>query len=339
MKFMERSVFALLTSAAVALTITPAVAQSWAERLGYPPGKRVLILDANELGISFEANEAGRQGFAGGLLKSASVMVPGPWFDEFAEWSRRHDDYDVGICLTMFSEWPYYRWRPVAERSVIPNLVDSEGFLAGSILQFSINATPDEVEREIESQIQRARAAGIRPSHLSSYLGALVMRPELTRIYLQTARKYWIPAVLIEVTPDHVRRFREMGFPLEDEMISLIRDYPLPKLDDLHFIPRADSYEKKREEFFALVQNLPPGITQINLQPAIESQALKRLSDDWQQRVWDAQLLTDPAVKQFLRKQQIAVTSWRDLMHRFEGRRPEIEEGEEPLQADDVTKE
>jgi hypothetical protein len=316
-----------------ALTAPGAMAfQTWAEKLGYPKNKRLLILHAANMGMCFEANEAGKQALENGWVQSASVMPTCPWFNEFARWCNQHPDHDVGVSLTMNSEWPHYRWTPLSPRTAVPGMVDSDGYLWRTVLQFSINAHSDEVRREIDAQIQRALVEGIRPTHLLPHLGALLARPELAAAYFETAQRLWIPAVVVELTPAHIVQFRQQGMPMDEHMIELIAHYPLPKVDELRFMPMDQSYDGKRQRFYQLVRSLPPGITQIVAHPAVESNALKSITDDWQQRVWDAQLLADPDVHRFFLQEGILFTSWKEIMHRFEGNpvsdgKPAVEAG------------
>ncbi len=294
--------------------------QTWAEKLGYPKNKRLLILHAAHMGLCFEANEAGKQALENGWIQSASVMPTCPWFNEFAQWCKQHPDHDVGVSLTMNSEWPHYRWTPLSPRTAVPGLVDSSGYLWRTVLQFSINAHSEEVRREIDAQIEKTLLDGIRPTHLLPHLGALLARPELAAAYFETAQRLWIPAVVVELTPAHIVQFRQQGMPMDENMIELIAHYPLPKVDELRFMPIDLSYDGKRQQFYQLVRSLPPGITQIVAHPAVESKALKSITDDWQQRVWDAQLLADSEVHKFFVQEGILFTSWKEIMHRFEGR-------------------
>jgi hypothetical protein len=125
--------------------------------------------------------------------------------------------------------------------------------------------------------------------------------------------------VMIEVTPEHLQRFRAAGLPLEEEMLKLLAGYPLPKIDDLRFLQPASTYEQQRDEFIALVQSARPGITQIKLFPAAESDALKQITPSWQQRVWSSKILSDPMVKEVLSADDIEFTNWKEIMRRFEG--------------------
>lgn len=310
--------------------------QPWSERLGYPADSRVVILYAQGLGTCGEMDVAVSDLMENGHLQSAGVLAPAPWFDDAAAICRDHANCDIGLSLTVNSTWPMYRFRPVSDRSQVPSLVDTDGFLTSSLMQFSMNADAEQVEHELEAQITRAREAGLQPTHFSPYEGALLARPDLLEVYLKLSRKYWIPSLLVELTPEHIRRFRDAGVPLRDDEISLITNYPLPKLDDLRFAPSAQTYEDKRNQFYALVDSLQPGITQITFRPASESDALKRLTPDWQQRVWDAQLLADPEVTQYLEEKGIRFTSWGEMMRRFEsGGSADVEAEEEAAAAEE----
>ncbi len=148
-------------------------------------------------------------------------------------------------------------------------------------------------------------------------MGSLFMRPDLLEIYLGVAEKYWLPAVVVELTPDHVQQFQQHGFPFTAEMQDLLRNYPLPKLDDVRFLPDSDSYEQKRESLYQLVRELQPGLCQITFGPAERSNALTVLTPRWQQLVWESQLLQDPQVQAFLKQQNVQLTSWKEIMRRF----------------------
>jgi hypothetical protein len=301
-------------------------AETWAERLGYPAGQRVLILHANYAGAGHEFNEACESLLDKGLVQSAAVMPPCPWFEGFADWCREHPDLDIGICLTLNSPSEGYRWGPLAGESGASSLTDSEGYLWKTPLQVALEADAAEVQAEVTRQIEKARRAGIRPTHIAPFLGVLFTREDLLDVYLQTSKKYWIPAVMEELTPEKIARFRAEGHPMSDGMIQRIAQYPLPKLDELHFIPDGDSYEAKRDAFYKLVKELPSGLAQLIAGPASDTSGLRKITDDWQNRIWDRQLLEDPQVQEFLKAEGVLTTNWREVMRRFEaGLRPAAE--------------
>ena len=128
-----------------------------------------------------------------------------------------------------------------------------------------------------------------------------------------------IEAGLVELDAEDLARFQEDGLPLSSELIDLVKNYPLPKLDELYIIPNGNSYEEKRDRFIELLRTMPSGLSLIMFRPAVESDGVKMLSHDWQQRIWDAQLMSDELVHQAFKEQQIAFTNWREIMRRFEG--------------------
>jgi predicted glycoside hydrolase/deacetylase ChbG (UPF0249 family) len=302
-----------------------ASAETWAERLGYPADSKVIVLHANELGLCYETNAAGTKLLEEGLVRSAGAMVPTPWFIDLSKWCQAHPDADVGLELTLNSELVNYRWKPVTSSGLVPSLVGADDFLWRLPVQTMVNATAVDVERELRAQISRARLSGFNPSHLTTHLGTLVARPDFMEVYLRIARQEWIPAMIVEVTPEQVERFRAQGFPLPDDVIALLEDYPLPKVDDLRFVAPADSYEAKKTEFLKLLSGLAPGITQIAFSPAIASDALARIVPNADERIWNARLMEDEEVRSALQADGVVLTDWREIMRRFEGR-PELSE-------------
>jgi len=232
-----------------ALSAQDAEHRTWAERLGYPVGKRVIILHADDVGMCAEANLSTERYLEAGRIQSAAVMMTCPWADEFVAWARKRPKLDVGLHLTLTSEWKYYRWGPVSPRKKVPGLVDQDGYLWRNVLMVATNATAEEVEREVRAQVERALSRGLKPGHLDTHMGTLYARLDFTKAYLEVAVEYDIPAMVIELTPPIVKRFREQGYPITKESIRLAKDYPLPKLDDFHAVPDGETYEELRENF------------------------------------------------------------------------------------------
>jgi hypothetical protein len=94
----------------------------------------------------------------------------------------------------------------------------------------------------------------------------------------------------------------------------------LPKLDDFSSVPDGKDYQNKKENFFDLIQNLEPGITEIIFHPSIYTEGLKKITNSWQQRVWEAKMFSDPEVIQFLKNEGIIFTNWKEMMVRFKER-------------------
>src|SRR5437016_9971288 len=150
-----------------------------AERLGYPPDAKLLIVHADDLAVAHSVDAASFDALDKNAVTSASVMVPCPWLNEVAAYARGHASADLGLHLTLTSEWKTYRWGPVESRDKVPSLLDPSGYLWPDTPQAVGTLKADEAEREIRAQIERANALGIHPTHLDSHMGALFSRPDL----------------------------------------------------------------------------------------------------------------------------------------------------------------
>jgi len=293
-------------------------AETWAERLGWPSDVRVLILHADDIGMCYEANESVKAYLENGQIQSAALMVPCPWYNEMANWYSEHPEHDLGLHLSLTSEWKWYRWGPVAGKSKVPGLVDPEGYLWKSVMGVARSASAEEIEIEVRAQIDKAIKVGPRPGHIDTHMGTLFARPDYTQVYLKLAEEYRIPAMVIEMTPEATEKFRKQGYPMSDEMVKVIGKYKLPKLDDFHSSPNGETYEEKKEKFFELVQSMKPGLHEMIFHPSTESEGLRKITNSWQQRVWEAKMFADPSVQRFLKGQGIQFTNWKEIMRRFD---------------------
>jgi len=142
--------------------------KSLAEKLGFPRDAKLLIVHADDVGVTHSVNAATIRALDTGLVNSASIMVPCPWFPEIADYARSHPDLDFGLHLTLTSERVYYRWGPVASRDKVPSLVDENGYFHHDWTA-ATKINPKEVELELRAQIDRAYAMGVRPTHVDSH--------------------------------------------------------------------------------------------------------------------------------------------------------------------------
>jgi len=152
---------------------TPGQTKTIAERLGYAPDAKLLIIHADDLAVAHSEDSASFDALDKHAVTSASIMVPCPWLSEVAEYAKAHPDADLGLHLTLTSEWKSYRWGPVASTNTVPSLLDPSGYLWPDTPQALGALKPAEVEREIRAQIERANAFGIHPTHLDSHMGTL----------------------------------------------------------------------------------------------------------------------------------------------------------------------
>ncbi len=309
----------LLGPLLVLLLAIPAQSQTWAEKLGYPAGRKVIMLHADDIGMCTEANHSGVYYLQNEMIQSAAVMVPCPGYEEMADWRRQYQEFDMGLHLTLTSEWKTYRWPTVVETDKVPGLIDPEGNMWHSVQQVVGNASAKEVEAEIRAQVNKAIADGFNPTHIDTHMGTLYGHHDFTEAYLKVAEEYRIPAMVIsmqnEMVVDH---FKKAGYPITEEMISHVKKYSLPKLDFFTSVPTGKTYEEKMENFKSLVRELPNGITEIIFHPSYHTDELKEITNSWQQRVWEAEMFADPELWKFFAEENIIFTNWKEMMYRFD---------------------
>lgn len=320
------SVLSMIMLASVLLAL-PVLAQSdktkkesktWAEKLNFPKGKKVLLLHMDDIGMCPEANTAAMRYIDNKNIMSAAVMMPCPNAEEFIEWAKTHPAAEIGLHLTLTSEWNKYRWPPVSDAAKVPGLIDPDGKLWHEVPDVVIHASAQEVETEIRAQIEKCMALGYRPTHIDTHMGTLYGSVEYTKAFFKVAEEYNIPANAIDMSdPDVLSQFKRQGYPFNDEMLSTLDKYPLPKLDNFTSVGSGTTYEQKRDNFLTLIKSLKPGLTEIIFHPSVQTDNLKSITGSWQQRVWEAELFSDPIVTEFFQKEGIIITNWKEIMKRF----------------------
>ena len=183
-------------------------AETVAERLGYPADAKLVLLHGDDIGMCHAANTSAIKAFEAGMMKSGSVMVPCPWFLEIAQYAREHPEADLGLHLTLTSEWKHYRWRPLADTEKVRGLIDEQGYMHRGVRDVYEHATPQEAEAEIRAQIEHALKHGMKPTHLDSHMGTLYYNPEFFKTVIALSEEYDIPFMLIEPSDENVQ---EMG--------------------------------------------------------------------------------------------------------------------------------
>ncbi|MGC3943285.1 MAG: polysaccharide deacetylase family protein [Chryseolinea sp.] len=317
-----------MTMLASVLFVLPVLAQSdktkvkdktWAEKLNFPKGKKVLLLHMDDIGMCPEANAAAIRYIENKNIMSAAVMMPCPNAMEFIEWAKTHPAAEIGLHLTLTSEWKTYRWPPLSDAAKVRGLIDPDGKLWHEVPDVVVHASAQEVETEIRAQIEKCLALGYRPTHIDTHMGTLYGSVEYTKAFYKVAEEYNIPANATDMSdPDVVSQFKRMDFPFDDEMMSVSAKYRLPKLDNFTSVGTGATYEQKRDKFLTMIKSLKPGLTEIIFHPSVLTENLKTITGSWQQRVWEAELFSDPIVIEFFQKEGIIITNWKEIMKRFE---------------------
>jgi hypothetical protein len=289
---------------------------TWAEKLNFPKGKKVIMLHADDIGMCEEANIAAINYLKNDNIQSAAVMMPCLYAEEMIEWAKKNPKEDIGLHLTLTSEWKTYRWGPVS--ADVPSLLDPDKKLWRDVPGVVAHASATEVEKEIRAQIEKSIALGYRPDHIDTHMGTLYAHPEYIKAFFRVAQEYKIPANVIDVSDAVVlEEFRKMGYPITDEVVKLFENYKLPKLDYFTSVPNGSTYEEKVKNFKNLIQSLKPGLTEIIFHPSVETDNLRTITGSWQQRVWEAKMFSDPDLNKFFQAEGIIFTNWNEIMKRF----------------------
>jgi predicted glycoside hydrolase/deacetylase ChbG (UPF0249 family) len=156
---------------------------------------RSVVIHVDDLGMCRGANDAFAELSAFGTVTSGSVMVPCPWFPDLAARACAEPALDVGVHLTLTSEMPGYRWRPLTHPPKSSGLTDDLGFFHPDVATLRRRAQPEAVAAELSAQIEAALVAGIDVTHLDDHMGA-VLAPEFIGIYLRLAIAYGLPPVI-----------------------------------------------------------------------------------------------------------------------------------------------
>src|SRR6202789_1409259 len=288
-------------------------AQTLVERLGYPPGTKLIVVHADDLGETHSVNAAAIKALQGGTINSASLMVPCPWCPEIADYAKSHPDADFGLHLTLTSERVYYRWGPVAPADKVPSLVDQNGYFHHEWKEGE-HIDAQEVEIEFPAQIGRALALGCGPTHLDSHQYRLIMNgKELFDTMLRVAHEYKLPVfVTRDWFADHPYLQASLG-PSDvvlDHTVTIEPEIPP---------------EKWAEFYLTALKNLKPGVTEIVIHPGFDDEELRAATKErptwgsaWRQRDYD--FFTSDQFREILAQQNIKQISWRELARAAEAK-------------------
>jgi len=298
------------------ITAKDAIAQTYAERLGWPEGTKAVIFHVDDAGMSHESNMGAIKAIEDGVATSTSIMMPCSWVPELNAYLKEHPQVDAGVHLTLTAEWKKYRWGPVAGKPAVPGLVDSEGCLWHGVEDVAAHATADEVETEMRAQIDKALAMGIKPTHLDSHMGTCFLPLYLDR-YVKVGIEKQIPILMFGGHMQHIGAEAGALKPMVYLIANRVWQAGLPVIDDLVTSPTsADSYEGRKEQLIKLLGEMKPGITEIIVHCTVQTEVFSHISGSGPAREAELRLMTDPDVKKFIDNEGIILTTWRELKER-----------------------
>jgi len=278
--------------------------------------QKFVIAHADDIGMCHGANSAFAAVAGKGFITSGSVMVPCPWFREIAEMAAANAQFDLGVHLTLTSEWRHYRWRPLTGSSRSSGLVDGDGYMWRTARAARDHARPDAVEAELRAQIDAALAAGIDATHLDCHMGT-ALAGEFADIYLRLGRDYRLPVLfprhwdnygaglkLGDVDPKlHAARIAELearGHPIIDRFAET----PWDALGD------DGAYRR-------MIADVAPGLTFLAFHPNHAADIDVIDPPRARCRISEAHLFQDSAFMAEARRQKLVLLGFREMRDRL----------------------
>ncbi|MFL5613203.1 MAG: polysaccharide deacetylase family protein [Gemmatimonadaceae bacterium] len=273
-----------------------------AQRLGYPADAKLLILHADDIGVAHSVNVASFDALDHGAVSSGSIMMPTPWVTEVATYFKEHPNADLGLHLTLTSEWETYRWGSVAASDQVPSLLDPDGTMPSDVPPVVARAKPQEVERELRAQVERALAIGIHPTHLDSHMGTLFASPDLVAVYVKVAHDYHLPYLALRGMAGLAQVAHKSDVMVDNVVIAG------PE------IPR----DKWKQFYLDAIAGLKPGLTEMIVHLGHDDAELQAVTVNhepygsaWRQR--DYEVMTSAEFKKALRDNRVILVKWRDV--------------------------
>ncbi len=281
--------------------------------LGFDARDRVVVIHADDIGMCQATLPACAELFDAGLVSSAAVMVPCPWFPAAAAYCRAHPEADMGVHLTLNCEWNSYRWGPISTRDLRSGLIDAEGYFHRRTADVWANADAGAVQVELQAQLDRALQAGIDATHVDTHMGTLAHRKFLPA-YVQLTVERELPPMLIardeeswrargmdaEAAADAARTVQELGargLPLFDDLVGLPLDQPAERMAQAKHI----------------FDNLAPGLTLLLIHPAHDTPELRAIAPDWRSRVADFETFVSAELRDYVHDARVHMIGYRAL--------------------------
>lgn len=265
------------------------------EALGHGDDARLVIVSCDDLGAFHASNVGVLRALHDGVATCASLMVPAPWSRHAVANLRAGDD--IGVHLTLVSEHADYRWGPL---TYAPSLQSGDGGFPSTLDDLWEHADRDEVLRECRAQVQRAMLWGVDVTHLAPHLTAITLRPEFFDVYLEVAVEYQLPIRLPSTVSTTAAGFDFRG---------LARDEGVFFPD--HF--DHDWSSGSRERVMRSIASLQPGVTEIHVQPVIDSPEVRAVGAVTQGWIDDLDLVTSRELRDALSAAGAVLIGYREI--------------------------
>ncbi|RAJ20571.1 polysaccharide deacetylase family protein [Pedobacter cryoconitis] len=278
------------------------------QKLGFSEGTKLLIIHADDAGLSHSENRATIKSLENGFVNSYSIMVPCPWFYEMALFAKKNPQFDNGIHLTLTCEWENYKFGPVLPVSEVPGLVDKNGHFYRNREELRKNASPEDVRKELQAQIEKALKFGLKPTHIDSHMYSVGATPTFFKIYKELGKKFNLPVLINDQMIDMVGLDRNLSIDKTDFII-----------DKAHFGEFEYFRNGKLGDYYSQVfDNLSSGLNLILIHPAFDDSEMKGVTvnhpnfgSEWRQI--DLDFFTNEENRSRLKENNIELITWNDV--------------------------
>jgi chitin disaccharide deacetylase len=284
------------------------------KKLGFSADDRVIIIHTDDIGMCQASVEAFADLTDFGLISSGAVMVPCPWFIEAAAYGRDQPGADLGVHLTLTSEYDRYRWGPISTCDPASGLLDEQGFFHKDSPDVWAKADPEAAVAELDAQISRALAEGMHLTHIDTHMGT-VAHPSIIPGYIQLAIKYGLPPMIPRLSADElmgVGNVDEATAQMINGMIHTLEEMGMPLLDGLTGLQLVDATDRFQQAKQAL-RALKPGLTHFIIHPSKDTPELRQIMPTWACRVADYETFMSEATREFIRQEGIQVIGYQAL--------------------------
>lgn len=290
-----------------------------AEKLGHIDEAKLLIIHADDGGFMPSVNRAIQGLMENESITSASYMMPAPWIYQAVDYHKHCNRCDIGLHIVLNSEWPPYRWGPVAETNQVKSLIDEVGTLWATRELYMEHAKTEEVVNEIRAQIEKAFKLGFKPSHLDTHMGTVYIWPEILKAYVRLAREYKLIPMLPKWSAELDAYFKSKTYFDPEALKETLRGFEKQgeiMLDRIITDVRGSSREERAENYLKMVKSLSPGLTQVIVHPSDQTDefdTIINLRPQEKRRYWDTEILQSSKFKETLASEEVVLISWQDI--------------------------
>ena len=294
------------------MPVSAQTANTLQEKLGYDKTAKLLIIHADDLGSSQSENAASFYAMEKGSVNSGSIMVPCPWFEQVVDYAKAHPRADLGIHLTLNSEWRNYKWGPVSDPGEVKSLLDKNHYFPDNLDHVAAQAKIGEVEKELRAQIQTALDRGIDLTHLDTHMGAMALRPDLMRLYVILGRDFKLPAM---ISKQEWSDFSKTNKDLSENN---------PVVLDNIYVAAPDDYKNGMTSYYTkILQNLRPGVHTVLMHTGYDNDEMRAITTGheaygakWRQQDFD--FFSSDLCKKLLSENKIQLITWREIKEKLQ---------------------